>query len=401
MPVFEYRAKTKDGREIEGKIESENKRNAVANLIDRGLEVIDVSGDEKKKPKLSLKFLSRVGTKDKVIFSRQLSVMITANVPLLKALRSLVEQTENPALKGIVQDIANEVEGGAKLSDAIALFPNVFSEFYISMIKSGETTGKLDEVLNYLADEQEKDYELMTKIRGAMIYPAFIIFGLVAVAILMMVFILPKLMTILQESGAPLPWTTRLLIVVTGFMSSYWWLLLILLVGSVVGIRIAIQLPAGRLIWDSIKIHMPMFGSIFRKIYIVRFTRSMTTLIAGGVDIVTSLTVVSNVVGNSVFKKMINETIREVEDGNSITTVFRESPVIPPMVIQMIAIGEETGQMEHVLNKLTEFFSREVKAAVDGLVTVIEPLIMILMGLAVGVMVSAVLMPMYNLASEY
>ncbi|MDD4995432.1 MAG: type II secretion system F family protein [Patescibacteria group bacterium] len=348
-----------------------------------------------------LRLLSRVSTRDRVVFSRQLSVMISANVPLLRALRSMVQQTENPALKDIVENLADEIEGGAKLSDAMALHSDAFSEFYISMVRSGETTGRIDQTLNYLADEQEKDYELMSKIRGSMIYPAFIICGLLAVGVLMMVFVIPKLTDILQESGATLPWTTRALIFTSGFMTGYWWLILIAFVLAVVGLRVVLQIPAGRLIWDSLKIHLPLFGKIFRKIYIVRLTRTLSTLITGGVDIVSGLTVVSNVVGNAVYKKMIVETISEVEDGNSITTVFRESKLIPPMVVQMIAIGEETGQMAFVLEKLTDFFSREVRTLVESLVTVIEPAIMIVMGVAVGIMVSAVLMPMYNLASEY
>lgn len=399
MPVFNYTAKNKRGQKTEGQVEAESKKNAEAYLVDRGLEDIEIKST--RGFNMNINIFSRVGIKEKVIFSRQLSVMISANVPLLRALRSLIDQTESVALKSVVKKLADDIEGGAKLSDALAANPDVFSEFFISMVTSGETTGKLDEVLNYLADEQEKDYELMSKIKGAMIYPAFIVFGLFAVGVLMMVFVIPKLTSILQESGASLPWTTRALIFSSDAMVNYWWLLLIILVVAIITIRVGINVPVGRYVWDNLKVRMPIFGKIFQKIYIVRFARSMTTLISGGVDIVTSLRVVSNVVGNAVYKRMINRTIREVEDGNSITSVFREEKLMPPMVVQMMAIGEETGQMSYVLGKLTDFFSREVKTAVGGLVTIIEPLIMIIMGLAVGIMVSAVIMPMYNLASAY
>lgn len=402
MPIFKYSAKNKRGQEVDGQIEAESKKNAEAYLRERGLDDISVKGEGKGGlANINIKFLSRVSTKEKVVFSRQLSVMISANVPLLRALRSLVDQTESAALKDVVRNLADEIEGGAKLSGALALHPDVFSEFFISMVRSGETTGKLDDVLNYLADEQEKDYELMSKIKGAMIYPAFIVCGLVAVGILMMIFVIPKLTSILTESGAPLPWTTQALIFTSSIMANYWWLLSIIGIGVVVTVRLLINMPVGRYIWDNLKVRLPIFGGIFRKIYIVRFTRTMATLITGGVDIISSLRVVSGVVGNAVYKRMINRTIREVEDGNSITTVFREEALMPPMVMQMMSIGEETGQMSFVLEKLTDFFSREVRAAVDGLVTIIEPMIMIIMGLAVGVMVSAVLMPMYNLASQY
>lgn len=399
MPVFNYTAKNKRGQKTEGEVEAKSKKDAQAYLIDRGFEDIEIKSTRGLNMNISI--LSRVGIKEKVVFSRQLSVMISANVPLLRALRSLIDQTESPALKDVVKKLADDIEGGAKLSSALGANPDVFSDFFVSMVKSGETTGKLDEVLNYLADEQEKDYELMSKIKGAMIYPAFIIMSLLAVGMLMMVFVIPKLTMILQESGAPLPWTTQTLIFTSDFLVNYWWLVLVALVVTVVGVRIAINVPMGRYIWDNMKIRLPLVGGIFRRIYIVRFTRSMTTLISGGVDIITSLRVVSDVVGNAVYKRMINRTIREVEDGNSITSVFREEKLMPPMVVQMITIGEETGQMAFVLGKLTDFFSREVKASVDGLVTVIEPLIMIVMGLAVGVMVTAVMMPMYNLSSAY
>jgi len=399
MPVYNYSAKNKQGQKIEGQVEAESKANAQSYLSERGLTDIAI---KKTGGGINInKLLSRVSVKDKVVFSRQLSVMISANVPLLRALRSLIQQTESAALKDVIKTLADDIEGGAKLSDALAIHPDVFSEFFISMIRSGETTGKLDEVLNYLADEQEKDYELMSKIKGSMIYPAFIVCGLFAVGVLMMIFVIPKLTEILQESGAPLPWTTRALIFSSSAMVHYWWAMLIALVGAVVGIRVGINVPMGRYIWDNIKVRMPLFGTIFQKIYVVRFTRSMSTLITGGVDIVSSLKVVSGVVGNAVFKRMINRTIREVEDGNSITTVFREEKLLPPMVVQMMSIGEETGQMAYVLDKLTDFFAREVRAAVDGLVTIIEPLIMVIMGVAVGIMVSAVIMPMYNLASQY
>ncbi len=402
MPIFKYSAKNKRGQTVEGQIEGESKKNAEAYLRERGLEDISVKGEGKGGlANINIKFLSRVSTKEKVVFSRQLSVMISANVPLLRALRSLIDQTESVALKDVVKNLADEIEGGAKLSGALALHPDVFSEFFISMVRSGETTGKLDDVLNYLADEQEKDYELMSKIKGAMVYPAFIVCGLVAVGILMMIFVIPKLTSILTESGAPLPWTTQALIFTSSIMANYWWLLGIIAIGIVVTIRLLINMPVGRYVWDNLKVRLPIFGGIFRKIYIVRFTRTMATLITGGVDIISSLRVVSGVVGNAVYKRMINRTIREVEDGNSITTVFRQEALMPPMVMQMMSIGEETGQMSFVLEKLTDFFSREVRAAVDSLVTIIEPMIMIIMGLAVGVMVSAVLMPMYNLASQY
>jgi type IV pilus assembly protein PilC len=346
-------------------------------------------------------FLNRVPSRDLVIFSRQLSVMISADVPIVQALKVLVRQTANSGLKTVVANLAADVEGGTKFSAALSRYPDVFSDFFINIVRSGETTGKLDEVLDYLATQQERDYDLSSKIKGAMIYPAFILVSLVAVGIVMMIFVIPKLTDILQESGATLPLSTRILIGTSSIMKNYWWALLLGLVGLVGGIRYLITLPLGRIYWDTLKLKLPIFGQLFKRIYMVRFTRGLSTLLTGGVEIVSSLKIAGAIVGNAVYRNLILQTVREVEDGNPITTVFAKSKEIPVMVTQMLGIGEQTGKIDAILARLTDFYTREIENMVRNLTTIMEPLIMLFMGLAVGIMVSAVILPMYSLASQF
>ncbi|MDP2736965.1 MAG: type II secretion system F family protein, partial [bacterium] len=370
-------------------------------LAEKGLSVVVISEVSSGKRKFNLDFLNRVKIKDIVIFSRQFSVLISANVSMVQALKVLVDQTSNLTLKMVISEVADEVDAGTTLSEALGKRVNIFSNFYVSVIRSGETSGKLDEVLSYLADEMEKDYDMMSKVKGAMIYPAFVLSSLVVVGVVMMIFVVPKLTGILTESGAELPITTRILIGTSGFMQKYWWLILIMVVGIVAAFKWYIKRPQGRRQLDYIKLRLPIFGHLFQLIYLVRFTRSMNTLIVGGVTIDNSLKVAAEVVGNKIYQELIEETIKEVEDGNSISSVFMNSKVIPKMVSQMLNIGEKTGKMDIILERITNFYSREISNMVANLMTLMEPIIMVIMGVAVGMMVAAIILPMYNLASNF
>lgn len=400
MSIFKYKAFTKDKKLQTGMVEANNRDYVEEILKEKGLSIVSISEAGAAK-KVGLSFLNRVKSKDIVIFSRQFSVLISANVAMVQALKILVEQTDNLTLKMIVSEVADEVDAGSPLSEALGKRPKVFSNFYISVVKSGETSGKLDEVLNYLADEMEKDYDMMGKIKGAMIYPAFVLSSLVVVGIVMMIFVVPKLTSILTESGTELPLTTKILIGTSGFMVNYWWLLLIIVAGLFFGIRFYIGRPQGKRQLDFIKLRLPIFGHLFQIIYLVRFTRSMNTLIVGGVTISNSLKVAAEVVDNTIYQELIEKTIKEVEDGNSISSVFLESKVIPKMVSQMLSIGEKTGKMDIILERITDFYGREIATMVANLMTLMEPIIMVVMGVAVGIMVAAIILPMYNLASSF
>jgi type IV pilus assembly protein PilC len=399
MPTFKYRCRTPGGRLQAGFVDAGTVDDAVAALTERGFEILILEPYTPNAAQRSLSFFNRVKSKDLVVLSRTLSVMMSASVPLVDALKNIAFQAQNPTLKQVMLDVASEVESGARLSDALERHPKVFSGFFVNMIRSGETSGQLEEVLEYLADQQEKDYDLASRIRGAMMYPAFIIVALVVVGFIMMSFVIPKLLEIFSDSNIELPLPTRILIAVSGFFSHNW--ILILIGGIILGVvgAIAYHTPRGRQVWDEVKIRIPIFGKIYNRIYVVRFSRSLSTLIHGGVDQVSALEIVSSVVGNEAWKRLIFETIREVNEGNSITTAFARTKFVPTMVTQMLSVGEETGRLQEVLDRVADFFRREVDSLVAGLVSLIEPIIIVVLGGAVGLMVSAVLLPMYQMTN--
>jgi type IV pilus assembly protein PilC len=350
---------------------------------------------------LNFDIFQKIKNKDIVIFSRQFSVMISANVSLVQALRVLVDQTVNQKLKKIINAIANDVDGGARLSEAMSAHPEAFSRFFTSVIRSGETSGKLDEVLEYLAEQMERDYDMISKVKGAMIYPAIILILLAVVGAFSMIFVVPQLTTVLTESGVALPLPTRMLIGISDLFVNFWWLMAALLVAVLVGFRFYGRTDKGRRNLDIIKLRLPIFGPLFRLIYLVRFSRSMHTLIVGGVTISQSLEVAADVVDNEVYRDLILQTLEAVEGGDSISSIFSHSDQIPPMVSQMLVIGEKTGKIDLILSKITDFYSREASAIVANLMVLIEPIVLVVMGVAVATMIVAIIMPMYNMASQF
>ena len=397
MSLYDYRAKDLEGQTIEGAVEAASEQAALDELSERNLTPVFLQERTQKSVwQVSLKFLNRINAKDLVVFSRQLAVMMAATVPLVQSLRILTKQTQNETLKIIISEVGDEVEGGAKLSAAMSRYADVFSNFYVNMVRSGETSGRLDETLSYLADEAEKNYDLMSKIKGAMTYPAFILVGMVVVGFVMMTFVVPKLTVILEETSTALPTSTKILIATSGFLERWWWLVILVLIAAVLGVRVASRQGVGRLIWHRLQLRLPILGKILQRIYLVRFTRSLASLMLGGVPLTRGLEVVAGIVGNEVYRDLITRTIHEVEEGNSISTLFLESSDMPAMVSQMLVVGEKTGRLEEILNRLGDFYSREVENNVQGLVTLIEPLIMVILGLAVGVMVAAIILPIYQ-----
>jgi type IV pilus assembly protein PilC len=400
MAVFDYRGKDAAGKEVEGAVEADNEAVATELLRERNIKISSLQAQKRDLLSFKLTFLQRIKVKDIVIFSRQLSVMVGASVSLVRSIRTTARQTANPKLRRVLTDVADEVEGGVRLSDALAKYPKVFGSFYINMVRSGETSGQLDEVLLYLADQQEKDYDIRSRVKGAMTYPIFVLCMLFLVGAVMMIFVVPKLTGILRESGVELPISTRILIGVSDFFVNFWYIIVAGVIGLVAGTRAAYGTPAGKRVIDTFLLYIPVFGPMFRKIAIVRLTQGLSTLIAGGVDMVSSLKVVANVVGNEVYRDAILLTVQEVSAGNSITTVWKTRKEFPVMVTQMVSVGEETGKLQIVLERLNDFYTREINATVATLSTAIEPAIMVLMGLAVGGMVSAIILPMYSLAQQ-
>ncbi|TSC95591.1 MAG: hypothetical protein Athens101410_465 [Parcubacteria group bacterium Athens1014_10] len=398
--IFQHRSKNKIGEDFGGLVEASSIDEASDLLRDRGLVVIFLK--EQESAKLGqLKVFTKIKSKDLVIFFRQLSVMISSAFPIVQALRIVGKQVENSNLKIIISEIADEVEGGNKLSSSLAKYSKIFSNFFVNMIKIGESSGKLDEILNYLADQQEKDYELMSKVKGAMTYPIFVLSASVVLGIFMMTFMIPRLSGILEETGATLPLPTRMLIGVSNIFTNYGIILFMLVLFFFIFFRLYLKTPQGKYQWDYFKLKIPVFGIFFQKICLIRFTRSLNTLIIGGVPLTNSLEIVSEVVDNSVYRDLIKKTIKEVEDGNPIATVFLQNKTIPTMLSQMLDAGEQTGKLDVVLSKLSSFYGREIDIMIDNLMTLIEPIILIVMGIGVGLMVAAFILPMYNLAGSF
>ena len=400
MSIYKYRARSRENKIINGAVEAINEAEAAELLREKGMYVLSLDQSREGNKKSWNVNLGKVKHKDVVVFSRQLAVMISATVPIVQALRILAKQTANPLFIEKIIDMANDVEGGMKLSSAMSRSKKTFSNFYVSMVKSGETSGRLDEVLEYLADQMEKDYDLISRIKGAMIYPIFVLSGMVVVGFIMMAFVIPKMTTLLTESGAELPFLTKILIAVSDFIANNYIFIFIAAIIAFLIVRVWTRSKAGKIAWDTIKVQVPLFGPLFKKIYIDRFTRSLSTLIKGGVPIAAALRITAEVVDNQAYQELIMQTVLEVEGGNSLATVFVKSELMPTMLPQMMIIGERTGKLDLVLEKLSGFYSREIDNMVNALTSLIEPLILVIMGVGVGVMVAAIMLPIFQLAQS-
>lgn len=344
-------------------------------------------------------FGHRVNRKDLVLFSRQLSTLISARVPILQSLRILQDQITHKYLLSVIRDLIASIENGESLSLALSKHPAVFNDVYISLVKSGEASGSLDKSFLYLADQMEKDYELRGKVKGALTYPIFVVFALAVVGILMFKFVLPKLTAVLEEQGGALPTVSVWLIGFTKFFDRFWWVVLLVLGLAALFVRYYVSIPQGRHRWDKIKINLPIIGDIFQKIYLARFARNLSTLVMGGIPIIKAMQIISDVINNVVYREIILEAVGKVSSGKSVSESLSGYPEFPNIVIQMIRVGEQTAELDSILDKTASFYEKEVDNKVATLTTLLEPIIMIVLGLGVGALVAGVLLPIYNLAS--
>lgn len=386
-----------------GVVEAASRNGAIETLQSRGLILLDLeAGRMGSIFSVNLKIFQRVKMKDLANFSRQLATLVSAQVPLLSSLQSLSNQTENAYFKEVIFEIASEIEGGTVFSKALSRYPKIFSDFFVNMIKSGEVSGGLENSLNYLADYLEKQYYLNAKIRGAMTYPFFILGAFILIAVLMMILVVPKLTSFLEESGQELPFLTKVMIGVSDFLTNWWWLLLMILVGGVYYLFHLVRTSASaRYTWDTVKINLPLFGKrVFQKIYITRIADNLSTLIQGGLSILQALQVTSEVVGNMVYQRIVAEAKEEVRVGSTLSSSFAKHKEIPPMVTQMIATGEQTGSLDTILKKLGQFYNKEIDNTVATISSLIEPLLILLIGGGVAILVASILMPIYNIANN-
>ncbi len=398
--LFNYEAKTQEGQSKLGTLEASSEDAALELLQRNQLIVLNL----KKATNVSLfsrniKIFDSIPKKEIVIFSRQISALFQAKVPIIESLRTMAAQTENQSFKEILEKVTQSVDSGNPLSKALAEHKKVFTDFYISIVHSGELSGNLEEVFNYLADTLENEYYLTQKVKGAMTYPIFIVVALIGVMFVMMIWVIPNLTSVFKEANLELPLLTKIIVAMSEIFQVYWWLILIVLVGGVTGFLQWISTKTGKIIWSRVQLKLPVFGIILKKLYLSRFADSLSTLIKGGLPIVKSLEVTSMVVGNGVYKSIIDETIDAVKKGGTISSIFKTHKEIPIMVSQMVYIGEQAGKLDSTLKTVADFYHKEVESSMDNLVSLIEPLLILVLGVGVGILLVAILMPMYNLTT--
>jgi type IV pilus assembly protein PilC len=398
---FKYQAKNKRGEIQSGYIEAATKRSAVGICLKNGLEIIDIE-EINKKDFISLlnRFWEGVNPKEFVIFSRQLATLIDSKVPLMSALQAISGQMENKYFSLKIKEIISDVDGGNSLSEALSKHPEVFSNSYINMVKAGETSGTLQKTLNDLADNIEKNYELTTKLKGAMYYPAFIFSAMVIVGFLVMAFVMPNLLTILEEAEVTLPIQTRILIGLSNFLAVYWWAVIAVFIAGAFWLSYYLKTDDGKKEFDQLILKVPVIGKILKNIYIARFSENLATLIQSGLPITTALLITSDVVGNESYRQIIREGANEIKKGGGMAEIFDQYELIPPIVSQMIKVGEETGRIDFTLGKITDFYMKEADNMVRNFSTLIEPVIMVILAIGVGILVSAVLLPIYQVATS-
>ncbi len=397
--LFKYKALDQDGKKKDGAIDALNKTVAISALQRRGLIVVSIKGDEDKSVFRGT-FLDRVPLRDVVIMSRQLATLFSSQVSALKAFTLLSENAENKILSSQLRQISDDLQAGSSISDALSKYPDTFSEFYVSMVKAGEESGKLNETFEYLAQYLDRQYALTSKTRNALIYPAFVIVVFFSVMILMFTMVIPNLAALLLESGQEVPIYTKIIIGISSFLVDYGIFLAMFLVLAVVYVWWYRRNDTGKEYLDKIKLSIPAVGNLYKKMYLSRISDNLNTMLSSGISIIRSIEITGEVVGNYVYRKILKEAEESVKSGSTLSDAMGKYPEIPPIMVQMIKVGEETGSLGSILKTLAEFYKREVDDAVDTLIGLIEPIMIVLLGVGVGILLTSVLVPIYNIASS-
>jgi len=396
---FNYQARSKTGEIQSGMVEAFNREAAFNVLKTRGLYVTAL---EKTTATpfyaQKMKFIERVSKKDIVLFSRQISIMFKSNVPIVESFRTIAKQTRKSIFREKILKIAGEIEGGSSLSKSLSLFPKLFTPFYISMVRSGEASGKLSDVFLYLADYLEKEYAFRSKIKGAMVYPIFILIVFISVVGLIMAYVIPQLSEVLKGTGQELPLATRIVMASSDFLKKRWWLVLIVLIGSIVGFYRFSKSKTGTKFFDRNLVKLPILGNFLKRLYLGRCALNLSTLISGGVPIAQALQITGEVVGNDLYKKLLFETRDQVKKGETISSVLERYPsLVFPLFYQMITVGEKTGSLDTSLMNVVDFYQKDVDRSLDNFVRLLEPIFIIILGGVVAGLMGAVLMPLYSI----
>lgn len=396
MKEFVYRARNRDGELVKGEVEASNEKDAARIIELKNLVLITISNKEEELDLLHLSTSKRVSLKELMIFTKQLAGMLEAGLSVVDSLETLADSEKNKHFSEIINSLYKDIEGGLSLSKAMENHPEIFSDIYLSLIRVGEISGNLNEMLKKLSVQLEKDYHLRSQIKGAMIYPVFILITLVAVSVLAVTFVLPKLVPILVAAEIELPTLTKILIGISEALMKFWYII----VPAVIGLSFFsyrwTRSGTGNLIWSKVKINIPIAGPIVRNIYTVRFLNTMSILLSSGISIIETLKITSKAIGNIHYEKELLRAVGEVENGTSLAEVFKDSEYVTTISKKMIKVGEATGTLDVSTGNIANFYEEEVNYQINNLTKTLEPLLIVLMGISVALFVSAVVMPLYD-----
>lgn len=399
--LFSYHALDKDGHERGGTVEALSMDVAVSTLQRRGLIVSSIEPTEKKGLlSVEIGIFKRVSNKEVVILSRQIATLFEAQVSALRIFRLLASEVDNKYLIEIMTQVADDLQGGSPISKALARHPKVFTGFYVNMVRSGEESGKLSETFVYLADYLDRTYEVMSKAQNALIYPAFVIGVFIVVMSLMLTMVIPRISSILIDSGQDIPFYTKIVIALSNALVHYGFFILIGLAIGAFFIYRSLQTPSGALFFDKFKLDVPYVGDLYQKLYLSRIADNFATMLMSGVPVVEAVEITASVVGSATYELVLRDVGEQVKGGSSISDALGRHAIIPGIMTAMVRVGEETGELGNILNTLAKFYRREVTTAVDTLVDLIEPLMIVILGLGVGTLLASVLIPIYNLAGS-
>lgn len=400
MEIFEYIARDREGKKIKGKIESPSEERAAALLRERNLVIISLTPQETDAGFFyQLKKLQKVGGKDKATFTRLLATMLSTGLTIIDALENLALQTENLGFKETISEMLRDIEGGASLSAALSRHKEIFDEIYISLVKTGEAAGTLDKTLKRLAESLEKERDFKGKIKGAMLYPVIVSVAMVGVAVLMLVVVIPKISAVYEEAGAVLPLPTLLMIGLSKLITTRWYFLLGGIFFVFLLFRALKETEQGKVILGNLAFKIPIFGEMNRQVALTSFIRTLGVLVESGLSILEALRLTSKTIGENIYKLILEEAAVQVEKGFSLSTILKSREEFPPIVGQMIAVGEETGTLDEILGRLSLYFEGEAEMKIKNLTTALEPFIIVVMGAAVAGLAVAVLMPLFNLVN--
>jgi len=401
MAYFKYKGFSADNKPAAGFVEAVTKDQAIKLLKDKQLFVVSMEEVKKQIFSSAVEKIKKISFGDIVNFTRQLSTMVVAGLSIPDSLHILRAQAENPQFAEILDDVGRNIVGGSNFAEALSKYPAYFTPIYISLVRAGEASGMLDKVLVQLADTLEAQRALRSKIVGALIYPAIIMGGMVLVVVIMMVVVMPKLTDLYKDFGIQLPFTTQLLIGISNFMIHYWWLVIGIIVGIVYGFRKWKQTEMGTYVVDTFVLKIPLFGDIQKKTILVEFTRTLGMLIGAGIHILNALRILKGSLNNVLFRDAIEDISKKVEKGFQLGDTVASHKVFPPIVSQMLKVGEQTGKLDETLNRLSQYFQIETENLVKGMTTAIEPIIMVILGVGVGFIVISVITPIYNLTAQF